>query len=83
MSHGINAVRENNAIFAYEIKNALYRYMDCDWGDLEESDKELNDKAVKSGNDRILAAFPTSRGKIYIITEWSREYTTVLFPSEY
>ena len=58
-------------------------YMACDWGDLAKGDKGLNDEAVKSGSDRILAAFPTSKGKIYIITEWNRKYTTVLFPNEY
>ena len=83
MSHGINAERKDNANFAQEITIALTRYMACDWGDLTKSDKELNDEAVKSGSDRILAAFPTSKGKIYIITEWNREYTTVLFPNEY
>ena len=83
MSHGINAERKDNAIFANEITNSLNRYMACDWGDLTKNDKEINDEAVKSGSDRILAAFPTSKGKIYIITEHDRSYTTILFPSEY
>jgi len=83
MTHTINATREESTHFAKELTNALNRYMKCDWGDLTKSDKELNDKAVKSGNDRILAAFPTCEGRIYIITEWNREYTTVMFCSEY
>ena len=83
MTHQINATREENKKFADEIQKALQRYASCDWGDLTESDKNLNDEAVKSGNDRILAAFATSEGKIYIITEWDRSYTTVLFADEY
>jgi hypothetical protein len=45
-------------------------------------DKELNDLAVKTG-ERILEAYETSKGKIWIITEWDRSATTILFPNEY
>jgi len=83
MTHTINATREECAKFARELKTALDRYIACDWGDLTASDKKLNDKAVKSGNDRILAAFPTSEGRIYIITEHDRSYTTIMFCNEY
>jgi hypothetical protein len=46
-------------------------------------DMQSNDDAVKTGNDRILAAYNTSEGKVYIITEWDRSYTTLLFANEY
>ena len=43
-----------------------------------------NDAAVKSGKDRIHAAYVNKTGdKIWIITEWDRSVTTVLFPSDY
>ncbi len=48
--------------------------------------KDQNDAAVKNGNDRILAAYKNSgpkAWKIWIITEWDRSYTTILFPDEY
>ena len=83
MTHTINVTRVENTIFASELKNALDRYFSCDWGDLTDYDKQLNDSAVQSGEDRILAAYNTSEGKIYIITEWDRSYTTVLFSCEY
>ena len=83
MTHTINATREESAKFAKEIKTALDRYISCDWGDLTASDKESNDKAVRFGKDRILAAFATSEGRIYIITEHDRSYTTIMFCDEY
>ena len=45
--------------------------------------KETNDNALRNGNDRILAAYNTSEGKIYIITEHDLSYTTILFTHEY
>ena len=57
--------------------------MSADWGDMCRSDRELNDSAVKSGNDRILAAYETCEGKIYIITDRDRSYTTILFAADY
>ena len=43
----------------------------------------MNDEAVRSGNNRILASYETSKGKIYIITEYDRSATTILFADEY
>ena len=47
---------------------------------------QQNDNAVANGDDRILAAYKKKDGKawkIWIITEWDRSATTVLFPDEY
>ena len=47
-------------------------------------DTKMNDEAVKNGDDRILAVYEDKKyGKIWIITEWDRSVTTILFPSEY
>lgn len=73
----------DNLRFACEVDVALSRYIKCDWGDTCEEDAELNDEAVKNGDDRILAVYNTSQGKIWIITEWDRSVTTILFPDEY
>lgn len=48
-----------------------------------EEDKKKNDKAIASGEDRILASYKTSEGQIFIITEWDRSYTTIMFADEY
>lgn len=83
MTCGINNEIANNTQFSKEILKCLARYKNRDWGEMCEEDKEMNNEAVKSGNDRILAAYNTSKGKVYIITEWDRSATTVLFTHEY
>ena len=81
-TRGVAAEMEKSPIFAGELSIAFQRYQRGDWGDLCQEDKELNDLAV-NGEDRILAAYKTSEGTIWIITEWDRSATTFLFPSEY
>lgn len=81
-TRGVADEMENNPAFAGEVDAAFSRYQRKDWGDLCQADKELNDQAV-DGDDRILAAYKTSIGTIWIITEWDRSATTFLFPSEY
>lgn len=81
-TRGVADEMESNPTFAREISAALGRYRQRDWGDLCHEDAELNDQAVKAG-ERVLAAYSTSRGTVWIITEWDRSATTILFPSEY
>ena len=73
---------ESDLAFAREIAAVFIRYQRHDWGNLCQEDKELNDEALEAG-DRILAAYRTSKGEVWIITEWDRSATTILFPSEY
>jgi hypothetical protein len=71
--------------FHVEVLNAMIKFMDKDWGDLCDEDKSMNEKAVKSGG-RILAAYTTSRGKVYIITDDTTAetlVTTILYADEY
>lgn len=82
MTCGIAAAIENNPIFGLEVQTAFLRYLAHDWGDLCQEDIELNKEALKVG-ERILASYTTSQGKVYIITEWDRSVTTILFAEEY
>ena len=43
----------------------------------------MNNNAVKTDDGRIFAAYDTSEGKVYIITEHDRSATTILFAYEY
>jgi hypothetical protein len=52
------------------------------WGDVGKEDWQENDLSVKEGF-RILSAYDTPAGKIWIITEHDRSVTTVLRPEEY
>lgn len=81
---GINQTRQNDKMFSNEIDKCFARYCNADWSDMEyDDDKAMNDDAIANGNDRIFATYNTSKGKIYIITEWDRSVTTILFPEEY
>lgn len=84
-------VIESSEQFNNFISGCLARYLKEDWGDLDQEDKDTNDEAVKDG-ERILAAYNIPENieleedcdrKIWIITEWDRSVTTILFPSEY
>ena len=83
MTRRINEEIANNYKFAEEIRFCFERYKNKDWGELCQEDKQMNDDAIKTGNERILAAYDTSKGKIYIITEHDYSATTILFADEY
>lgn len=67
-----------------DILPLISRHATGDWGDVCQHDQQLNDDAVKSGN-RILSCYQQSPGvgKVWVITEWDRSYTTILLPNEY
>lgn len=73
----------SNSNFNKQLSSALKLYLNGIWGALCESDKKMNDDAVKNQDDRILAKYNLSKGPIYIITEWDRSYTTIMFCDEY
>ncbi len=60
----------------------LFRHLTGDWGELDEFDREQNNLAVGDGS-RILSAYQTPAGKLWIITEMGRDATTLLLPDEY
>lgn len=66
------------------IKESLEKYEQCDWGDTCSEDRITNENALKN-NERILAVYiyKNTDTKIWIITEWDRSVTTILFPEEY
>lgn len=66
--------------FAWFIGSCLGDYMNGDWGNVCDEDAKANDEG-----GRILAKYDYSDPEvsIWIITEWDRSYTTILFPDEY
>ena len=60
----------------------LHRHLSSDWGDLDDEDKAENDFSVKNGF-RILSAYNTLNGRLWVITEADRSVTTFLLPEEY
>ncbi|WP_193073083.1 hypothetical protein [Pseudomonas sp. FME51] len=62
----------------------LRRHLSADWGDLDQSDRQLNDAALASGEARLFSSYQVEPDlKLWIITEWDRSVTTLLLPSEY
>lgn len=67
-----------------EVFQALARHAQGDWGDLCRRDRERNDHALATGEERLFSTYHTEDGtKFWIITEWDRSLTTVLLPEEY
>lgn len=84
MTRGLAAAIQEDNELSKEIHLAWQRYLQCDWGELDQEDQEANNNAVKDPeSDRILARYPTKQGDIYIITEHDRSSTMVLFCNEY
>jgi hypothetical protein len=66
-----------------DIQRGLQRHLAGDWGDLGEEDWQENDSALRTGL-RLLSSYRSSNGATFwIITESSREVTTLLMPEDY
>ena len=83
VTRGVNEAISESAQFSRFVHESLKRYILCDWGNLCSEDALMNDKAVEFGDDRIFARYNSDLGDLYIITEYDRSYTTILFPDEY
>ena len=65
-----------------DLPEYLQRHLNGDWGDLCEEDKVENLFSLKHGL-RLLSAYNTPFGVLWIITEADRSVTTFLLPEEY
>ena len=83
MTRGINDEIAENTPFSTFVLKSLKRHAQCDWGDLGKEDTASNDSAVKNGGRLFSAYIEEGLKKIWIITEWDRSVTTILFPDEY
>ncbi|MCL2872803.1 MAG: DUF6094 domain-containing protein [Betaproteobacteria bacterium] len=86
------AVSNNVEDGSLNINPFIARHFSGDWGDLSDSDKAQNERALKSGEERIFSSYNLDKkyegqygteDKLWIITEWDRSVTTVLFPTDY
>lgn len=87
MTAGVASKSESDKAFKHFVQKALGRYYECDWGDTCEEDCKENDFALEN-EERILAVYNYKNDKdedttVWIITEWDRSATTILFPHEY
>lgn len=82
VTRSVNEEIARNESFAKFVMEALVKHRNCNWGQTHPDDIELNDKSVT--NDwRVVAKHQNKDFTIFIITEWDRSVTTILFPDEY
>lgn len=79
---GVNTWMQGDLRNVGFVTSSLRRHASGDWGEVCSEDKQLNDSAVKEGT-RLLSSYSHNNTKIWIITEWDRSVTTILFPEEY
>ncbi|MDO5862365.1 MAG: hypothetical protein Q4Q58_06210 [Thermoplasmata archaeon] len=78
----------SSGCFAADLAIAMERYLNQDWGDIDEDDARMNDESVEScgrGSKAtdILASYEVDGQEVWIHTAWDRSVTTILFPDEY
>ena len=85
VTRAVHEKMKENDIFKYFVYRSLGRHANCDWGELCEEDKKSNDEALKNGDGRLFSSYIYGEPdeKIWIITEWDRSVTTILFPEDY
>jgi hypothetical protein len=82
-TRGVAYDMEEDKEFERFVRKSFSRHASGDWGDLCEEDKAHNDYAIENG-ERVFSSYNYNEGtKIWIITEWDRSATTILFPEEY
>lgn len=72
--------------FSAYVYQCITRHENADWGDCCAEDAQLNNEALTFGSDRLFSVYNPADHldwRIWIITEWDRSVTTVLFPDEY
>lgn len=74
-------MRADHAFDAF-VKTSLGQFKNCDWGTLCDEDKEMCNESVKRGDRMIMGSYKRNDEEIWIITEWDRSATTIMFPHE-
>jgi hypothetical protein len=74
--------------FLEAVRTCLDRHCRGDWGDVGDDGRQMNNDALEAERngeptDRLFSLYTIGDREIYIITEWDRSATTILFPEEY
>ena len=82
-SEYIECCLERNQIFDRQIREALDKYYNFDWGMVDRWDSKINDDAVENGYDRVRGIYQTIFGKVFIVTDSEIYATTIYSEKEY
>ena len=66
-----------------DISRAIMRHQGGDWGNVNEHDRQANERALVEGTRLWSVYFGTQGTRFWVITEADRSYTTVLLPEDY
>ena len=72
--------------FEMFVHQALDRFKNGDWGNLDAGDIHYNEQSILYGGSSIFGSYsyPSYPNLIvWIVTEWDRSKTTIMFPFEY
>ena len=77
----------NESVF---LRDCCLRHIHFDWGEMDSEDIITNDRATVGG-DRLFSSYNipghirgnACESRLWIITEWDRSSTTILFPEDY
>ncbi|MDQ0229702.1 hypothetical protein [Metabacillus malikii] len=65
-----------------KIASLIRNHITGDFGILENADIDANKDAIQNG-DRVLSAYMVQGKEVYVITEWDRSHTTVVYADEH
>ena len=66
-----------------DMLSAIKRHQAGDWGEVDEHDRQANDRALSNGT-RLFSVYRSVNGiPFWVITEADRFTTTVLLPEDY
>jgi len=66
-----------------DILQGIQRHQAGDWGDVDDHDRQANDRALTDGSRLVSVYYSAKQIKFWIITEADRSATTVLMPEDY
>lgn len=87
ITKGINDLCQDNPDFNTLVLEKIDEFMSCNWGNIPDDDKALNNNALITG-ERIIGSYLINDTKIWIIADPEnekgiRKAITVLLPEEY
>jgi hypothetical protein len=83
LSHIVSTANALSQLTHEDILNGIGRHQAGDWGDLDEHDRQANQRALIE-RTRLFSVYHAANGiKFWIVTESNRSATTALFPEDY
>lgn len=66
-----------------DILMGIQRHQAGDWGEVDEEDRQANERALIEGTRLFSVYHAANRKKFWITTEADRQSTTILLPEDY